>query len=72
MVFLLQTKFIQTQYNNDIVLIRLNAALTLSTNVSAICLPDKEIEPRQLCVIAGWGTSQPGGNTITFQIMYVF
>ncbi|CAH0558245.1 unnamed protein product [Brassicogethes aeneus] len=55
-----QTKFVQFQYNNDVVLVRLDSALTLTRNVSAICLPDKDIEPRQLCVIAGWGVSQPG------------
>lgn len=46
------------------VLVELSSPLTLRQNVAAICLPDKDIEPRQLCVTAGWGINKPGGKWI--------
>ncbi|KAK4879292.1 hypothetical protein RN001_007438 [Aquatica leii] len=55
-----QVKFVEFVYTNDIVLVELESPLTLGPNVSAICLPNNEIEPRQLCVTAGWGINQPG------------
>jgi hypothetical protein len=57
-----QVKYNQFLYNNDIALIELNQPLTFTRNVGAICLPEKEIEPRQLCVTAGWGYTSPGGE----------
>ncbi|KAF5269253.1 hypothetical protein FQR65_LT02554 [Abscondita terminalis] len=55
-----QVKFVELVYINDIALIELASALTLGPNISAICLPRDEIEPRQLCVTAGWGVNKPG------------
>ncbi|EFA04636.2 serine protease P146 [Tribolium castaneum] len=55
-----QAKYSQFEFANDAVLVELSKPLTMTRNVSAMCLPDKDIEPRQLCVIAGWGVSKPG------------
>ncbi|RZC34106.1 Trypsin, Ehrlichia rpt, Ldl recept a, SEA and/or FXa inhibition domain containing protein [Asbolus verrucosus] len=55
-----QAKYSQFEFDNDVVLVELMKPLTMTRNVSAVCLPDKDIEPRQLCVIAGWGVSKPG------------
>ncbi|XP_044268825.1 uncharacterized protein LOC123014006 isoform X2 [Tribolium madens] len=55
-----QAKYSQFEFTNDAVLVELSKPLTMTRNVSAMCLPDKDIEPRQLCVIAGWGVSKPG------------
>lgn len=63
-VFLFQAKYSQFLYNNDVVLVELSSPLTLSPNVSAICLPEGDIQPRQLCVTAGWGVSSPGGEIV--------
>jgi hypothetical protein len=57
-----QVKYNQFLYNNDIALIELNQPLMFTRNVGAICLPEKEIEPRQICVTAGWGYTSPGGK----------
>jgi len=57
-----QVKYNQFLYNNDIALIELNQPLMFTRNVGAICLPEKEIEPRQICVTAGWGYTSPGGG----------
>lgn len=57
-----QVKYNQFLYNNDIALIELNQPLMFTRNVGAICLPEKEIEPRQICVTAGWGYTSPGGE----------
>ncbi|KAK5645811.1 hypothetical protein RI129_004275 [Pyrocoelia pectoralis] len=55
-----QAKYSEIVYSNDIVIIQLDMPLNLGSNVSAICLPNTEIEPRQLCVTAGWGVKTPG------------
>jgi hypothetical protein len=57
-----QVKYNQFLYNNDLALIELSQPLVFTRYVGAICLPDKEIEPRQLCVTAGWGYTSPGGR----------
>lgn len=57
-----QVKYNQFLYNNDIALIELSQPLMFTRYVGAICLPEKEIEPRQLCVTAGWGYTSPGGE----------
>jgi hypothetical protein len=53
-----------------VVLVELAKPLTMTRNVSAMCLPDKDIEPRQLCVIAGWGVSKPGGYLLLVRTFY--
>ncbi|XP_031344981.1 uncharacterized protein LOC116172030 isoform X2 [Photinus pyralis] len=55
-----QAKYSEIVYSNDIVLVQLDMPLHLGPNISAICLPNAEIEPRQLCVTAGWGVKTPG------------
>ncbi|EZA49849.1 Atrial natriuretic peptide-converting enzyme [Ooceraea biroi] len=55
-----QVKYNQFLYNNDIVLIELEEPLIFSRNVSAACLPRQTIQPRQICVTAGWGFSVNG------------
>lgn len=53
-------------YKNDVVLIELDSPVILGRNVSAICLPEQDIEARQLCVVAGWGVNKPGGKSFLF------
>lgn len=55
-----QAKYLQFEYQNDVALVQLSKALVLNRNVSAVCLPKLDIEPRQLCVVTGWGVSKPG------------
>lgn len=58
-----QVKYNQFLYNNDIALVELEKPLTFSRNVSAICLPKhpiQQFQPRQICVMAGWGFSVNG------------
>lgn len=55
-------------YKNDAVLLELTTPVILGRNVTAICLPEHDIEPRQLCVTAGWGVSTPGGKYFHFNI----
>lgn len=62
---ILQVKFSQFEYINDAVLIRLSVPVTININTSAICLSEMGVQPRQLCIIAGWGVSQPGGKITT-------
>ena len=57
-----QVKYNQFMYNNDIALVELIQPLSFTRYVGAICLPEKEIEQRQLCVTAGWGYTSPGGK----------
>lgn len=56
-----QVKFNRFLYSDDLVLVALKEPFTLTRYVGAICLPEKEIEPRQICVTAGWGYTSPGG-----------
>ena len=44
----------------DVILVELQEPLTFNTFVNAICLAEEDIEPRQLCVVAGWTSSQQG------------
>lgn len=57
-----QVKFNRFLYTNDFALVGLKEPFTLTRYVGAICLPEKEIEPRQICVTAGWGYTSPGGR----------
>jgi hypothetical protein len=66
-----QAKFAQFEFANDVVLVELAKPLTMTRNVSAMCLPDKDIEPRQLCVIAGWGVSKPGESNKNQYLHYL-
>ncbi|XP_074104108.1 uncharacterized protein LOC141530725 isoform X2 [Cotesia typhae] len=50
-----QVKYNQFLYNDDIALIQLDEPLVFSRNVSAVCLPNQQFQPRALCVTAGWG-----------------
>ncbi|XP_044588810.1 titin homolog isoform X1 [Cotesia glomerata] len=50
-----QVKYNQFLYNDDIALIQLEEPLVFSRNVSAVCLPNQQFQPRALCVTAGWG-----------------
>ncbi|KAK0182266.1 hypothetical protein PV327_000421 [Microctonus hyperodae] len=50
-----QVKYNQFLYNNDIALIQLERPLVFSRNVSAVCLPSQQLQPRALCVTVGWG-----------------
>nr|CAD7425849.1 unnamed protein product [Timema monikensis] len=66
-----QVKYNQFLYNHDIVLIELTQSLEFTRYVSAICLPEKEIEPRQLCVTAGWGYTSPGEINFSQYLHYL-
>ncbi|XP_046743440.1 microtubule-associated protein futsch-like [Diprion similis] len=55
-----QVKYNQFLYNNDMTLVELEEPLVFSRNVSAVCLPQHPIQPRQLCVTAGWGFPMNG------------
>ncbi|XP_008556076.1 uncharacterized protein LOC103577281 [Microplitis demolitor] len=50
-----QVKYNQFLYNDDIALIQLEEPLVFSRNVSAVCVPNQQFQPRALCVTAGWG-----------------
>nr|CAD7447545.1 unnamed protein product [Timema bartmani] len=66
-----QVKYNQFLYNHDIALIELTQSLEFTRYVSAICLPEKEIEPRQLCVTAGWGYTSPGEINFSQYLHYL-
>nr|CAD7264850.1 unnamed protein product [Timema shepardi] len=66
-----QVKYNQFLYNHDIVLIELTQSLEFTRYVSPICLPEKEIEPRQLCVTAGWGYTSPGEINFSQYLHYL-
>lgn len=59
-----QTKYNRFEFDNDMVLIRLNTPLVFDVNVSAICIAEKPIKPQQTCVTAGWSFSAPQGMVI--------
>ncbi|XP_011309490.1 uncharacterized protein [Fopius arisanus] len=50
-----EVKYNQFLYENDFALIELSEPLVFSINVSAVCLPSQQFQPRALCVTAGWG-----------------
>lgn len=51
-----QARFNRFLYEQDVALVRLARPLSLTGPVvGAICLTGRSIEPRQLCVTAGWG-----------------
>nr|CAH7723903.1 unnamed protein product [Callosobruchus chinensis] len=55
-----QAKFDQFEYNSDAVLLELYKPLNINSNVSAACLPEEDIEPRQLCIVVGYEANKPG------------
>ncbi|XP_063991709.1 mucin-2-like isoform X2 [Diachasmimorpha longicaudata] len=55
-----EVKYNQFLYDNDFVLIELLEPLVFSRNVSAVCLPSQQFQPRDLCVTAGWGFPMNG------------
>lgn len=58
-----QVKYANFLYTHDVALLELIQPLEFNRYVGAICLPESEIEPRELCVTAGW-SRPPGGNLI--------
>ncbi|XP_068086378.1 uncharacterized protein [Anabrus simplex] len=66
-----QVKYNQFLFNNDIALIELSQPLQFTRYVGAICLPEKDIEPRQLCVTAGWGYTSPGEINFSQYLHYL-
>ncbi|XP_063223858.1 uncharacterized protein LOC134531825 isoform X2 [Bacillus rossius redtenbacheri] len=66
-----QAKFNQFVFNDDLALVRLADPLALTRYVSAVCLPEEEIEPRQLCVTAGWSYAAPGELNFTPYLNYL-
>ncbi|KAJ9589246.1 hypothetical protein L9F63_017545 [Diploptera punctata] len=66
-----QVKYNQFMYNNDIALVELIQPLSFTRYVGAICLPEKEIEQRQLCVTAGWGYTSPGEINFSQYLRYL-
>ena len=57
-----QVKFNQFLFSNDLALVKLDEPLQFTANVGAVCLPEQEIQPRQICVTAGWGLNGPEGS----------
>jgi len=57
-----QRRFNQFLYDNDVALVEVAGALSFSSTVGAVCLPDEDIEPRQICVMAGWSISPNNGK----------
>ncbi len=48
---------------DDVVVVELAEALEFSDTVRSICLADEEIQPGQLCVVAGWDKTISGGKS---------
>ena len=51
---------------NDVVILKLETALTMNDNVQAACLPTADYTPEtsgKTCVVSGWGTLASGGST---------
>ncbi|KAG8238853.1 hypothetical protein J437_LFUL018678 [Ladona fulva] len=66
-----QVKYNRFLYNHDIALVELAEPLSFTRSVGAICLPEKPIEPRQLCVTAGWGYTAPGEINFSQYLHYL-
>ncbi|XP_034937200.1 uncharacterized protein [Chelonus insularis] len=66
-----QVKYNQFLYNDDIALIQLETPLILSRNLSAICLPNQQFQPRALCVTAGWGFPTSGEVNLKLKFLPV-
>ena len=71
--FKVTTVHVHPSYNsttdeNDIALIKLHQPATLSKDVNTICLPEQNTKdlykPGNICHVAGWGISQPTGDTV--------
>ncbi|CAH1187528.1 unnamed protein product [Phyllotreta striolata] len=58
-----QSKLSSTGFSNDVVLLRLENPVNLNVNVSAICLPTRPVQPRQLCIVAGWGLTEKSAES---------
>ena len=51
---------------NDVVILKLETALTMDANVQPACLPSADYTPEttgKTCVVSGWGTVASGGST---------
>merc|ERR1712141_196418 len=51
---------------NDVVILKLETALTMDANVQPACLPSADYTPEttgKTCVVSGWGTLASGGST---------
>ncbi|XP_046392051.1 uncharacterized protein LOC124160273 [Ischnura elegans] len=66
-----QVKYNRFLYNHDVALVELVEPLIFTQSVGAICLPEKPIEPRQLCVTAGWGYTSPGEMNFSQYLHYL-
>lgn len=53
-------------YTNDIVLVQLKEPFLLAGSTEAICLPLKEADPQQTCVVASWVESSPMSKKFLF------
>ncbi|KAI0218613.1 Ovochymase-2 [Lamellibrachia satsuma] len=60
--FFRHPRFVSTQYNNDIALIRLKVSLEYRREVAPVCLPDADISPGTVCVTTGWGLTKGTGD----------
>lgn len=66
-----QVKFNQFLFSNDLALVKLDEPLPFSSTIGAVCLPEQEIQPVQICVTAGWGMDTPQGtNFFSFQSLF--
>ena len=45
---------------SDLALVQIHDGLTFNSLVSPLCLAEEKIQPRQLCVTAGWTSSSEG------------
>ncbi|KAK6644833.1 hypothetical protein RUM43_001106 [Polyplax serrata] len=66
-----RVKFNQFLFSNDLALVKIEQPLLFSSNTGAICLPEQEIQPRQICVTAGWGMNSPEDKNIRQQLQYL-
>ena len=51
---------------NDVVILKLETALTFDANVQPACLPSADYKPEtsgKTCVVSGWGTLSSGGSS---------
>ncbi|UJR15447.1 hypothetical protein I4U23_002390 [Adineta vaga] len=49
-------KFISSTFENDIAMIRLDRPVSISDNITPICLPSANVPLGKLVTVAGWGT----------------
>jgi hypothetical protein len=64
-----QARFNRFLYEQDVALVRVSRPLELNGHVvGAICLTSRAIEPRQLCVTAGWGYNSRNSSKFNYHI----